>query len=176
LTSPLFDPLRHNAWGTRQLLAFCRRLDPSQLDATATGTYGSILATLQHLIGAEHRYRKRLAGEPAAWAREPEETDDLAELTSMAEDMAAYWDSLLKSDFDPDRVIAWTSADSGAHTEVAAGMLIAQLLNHGNEHRSQVCTVLTEIGVEPPELDGWSYGIVSGRFTEDPVVHTVPTY
>ena len=176
MTSPLFDPLRHNAWATRQLLAFCRGLDPSQLDATATGTYGSILATLQHLIGAEHRYRKRLAGEPGAWAREPEETDDLVELTSMAEDMAAYWDSVLEGDFDPDRVIAWTSADSGARTEVAAGMLIAQLLNHGNEHRSQVCTVLTEIGIEPPELDGWSYGIVSGRFTEDPVVHTVPTY
>jgi len=176
LTSPLFDPFRHNAWATRQLLAFCRLLDASQMEATATGTYGSILATLQHMIGAEGRYRFRLEGEQPGWARQPEETDDLDELSAMAEDMAAYWDSLIEGDFDPDRLISWTSADSGAHTEVAAGMLIAQLLNHSNEHRSQVCTVLTEIGIEPPDLDGWSYGIVSGRFTETPVVHTVPTY
>jgi uncharacterized damage-inducible protein DinB len=176
LTSALLDPLRHNAWATGQLLAFCRRLDPAQMEATATGTYGSIISTLQHLIDAESGYRKRLAGEPPAWPREPEETEDLGELTAMAEDMAAYWDELVASEFDPDRVISWTSARSGARTEVRAGMLIAQVLNHGNEHRSQVCTVLTEIGIEPPDLDGWSYGIVSGRFTEDPVVHTVPTY
>ena len=176
MTSPLYDPLRHNNWANAQLLAFLRRLDGSQMASTATGTYGSIISTLQHLLGAEGRYRFRLVGEHLAWSREPEETEDLAELTAMAGDLAAYWDALLEEEFDPDRVISWTSAASGAHTEVRAGMLIAQLLNHSNEHRSQICTVLTEIGVEPPELDGWSYGIVSGRFTEDPVVHTVPQY
>ena len=27
----------------------------------------------------------------------------------------------------------------------------------GTEHRSQVATILTQLGVEPPEMDGWTY-------------------
>jgi len=34
---------------------------------------------------------------------------------------------------------------------------------HGTEHRSQVSTILTSIGVTPPWLDGWAYGQARGR-------------
>jgi len=176
MTDGLLDPLRHNAWATRRLLAYCRRLDPEQLEAASPGTYGSILETLQHILDAEGGYRTRLAGEPPDWPREPEEVDDLDELAAIAEDTAAFWERLVREGFDPDRVISWTSKGSGAYTEVRAGLLVAQTLNHGNEHRAQICTILGSLGLEVPELDGWSYGIDTGRFTEDPVVHTIPTY
>jgi uncharacterized damage-inducible protein DinB len=164
----LVDPLRHNSWATGQLLAFCRGLRPEQLQATSEGNYGSILATLQHVIGAEGRYRLRLSGQQPQWPLAPEEVDDLAELTRMAEDNAAYWDELATGDFDGDRVCSWVSTVSGAHSEAAAGMLVAQVLNHGNEHRAQIFTILTTIGVEPPDLDAWSYGLATGRFRETP--------
>src|SRR5262245_24430531 len=45
--NPLAEPLRHNAWATRQLLDTARRLTPEQLVATVPGTFGSVLATLQ---------------------------------------------------------------------------------------------------------------------------------
>ena len=60
--------------------------------------------------------------------------------------------------------------------EVRAGLLMAQTLNHGNEHRAHICTILGALGLEVPELDGWSWGLDTGRFTEDPVVHTIPQY
>jgi uncharacterized damage-inducible protein DinB len=164
----LVDPLRHNSWATGQLLAFCRGLRPEQLQATSEGNYGSILATLQHVIGAEGRYRLRLSGQQPQWPLAPEEVDDLAELTRMTEDNAAYWDELATGDFDGDRVCSWVSTVSGAHSEAAAGMLVAQVLNHGNEHRAQIFTILTTIGVEPPDLDAWSYGLATGRFRETP--------
>ena len=166
VSAGLLDPLRHNAWATSQLLAFCRDLGAEQVHATSEGTYGSILATLQHMIGAESRYRFRLTRALPDWSGEPEETADLQELTRMADDMAEFWDELATSDFDPDRVISWVSRVSGADTEVRAGVLVAQVLNHGNEHRAQIFTILTTIGVEPPRLDGWSYGLASGRFRE----------
>jgi|SRR5436190_16793875 len=168
MTSGLADPLRHNSWATGQLLAFCGDLSPEQLQVTSEGNYGSILATLQHVIGAEGRYRYRLTGQEPDWPEKAEEVEDLGELARMAEDDAAFWDELAKSDFDPDRVCTWTSAVSGAHTEAAAGMLVAQVLNHGNEHRAQIYTILTTIGVEPPDLDAWSYGLATGRFRETP--------
>jgi uncharacterized damage-inducible protein DinB len=162
----LLDPLRHNAWATRQLISFCRDLSPEQLQATSAGTYGSIIATLQHVIGAEGRYRSRLTGARPDWPREPEETEDLEELGTMAHQMARFWEEFAASDFDPDGVVSWVSPVSGAYTEVPAGVLVAQTLNHGNEHRSQISTILTTIGVEPPHLDGWSYALATGRFRE----------
>jgi uncharacterized damage-inducible protein DinB len=166
MSDGLLDPLRHNAWATRELLEFCRGLSPEQLAATAEGTYGSILATLQHMIGAEGRYRSRLAGAKPEWPKEPEETDDLEELEAMAADLARFWDELAASEFDPDRLVHWVSPVSGLYTEVEAGVLVAQTLNHGNEHRSQIATILTTIGVEPRNLDGWSYAQATGRFRE----------
>jgi uncharacterized damage-inducible protein DinB len=164
----LGDPLRHNSWATRELLAFCSRLDDGQLAATSPGTYGSILATLQHMIGAEGGYLRRLTGGDPAWTTEPEETEDLDELTRMAEDTAGLWESLVEGEFDPEARITWMSSHSGAHTECRAGILVAQALNHGNEHRAQIFAVITGLGMEPPDLDGWSYAMATGRFTEDP--------
>jgi uncharacterized damage-inducible protein DinB len=168
MTEGLLDPLRHNDWATGRLLEFCRGLSPEQLQATSPGNYGTILATLQHLIGAESRYLFRLAGTDAGWPATPEETEDLGRLAGMVEDLAEMWEELLSHGFDPERIVTWTSAVSGAHTEAHAGILAAQNLNHGNEHRAQIYTILTTIGVEPPDLDGWSYAIATGRFREDP--------
>lgn len=164
VTRALSDPLRHNAWATRELLAFCARLTSQQLGATATGTYGTILATLQHMLGAESRYLFRVSGEADRWPRRPEETAEIEELSAMADDLAAGWEKLLSGEFDPDRTINAVDLETGEPWESNAGLMVAQTLNHGNEHRAQIATILTTIGVEPPNLDGWSYGEATGRF------------
>jgi len=168
MTDGLQDPLRHNAWATKELLSFCRGLSDEQLRATSPGTYGTILSTLQHILGAEGRYRFRLSGIEAG--RRPEEIEDLDELSRIAEDVAAFWEELATQPFDPDRTVHAAEIDTGQKFEVKAGVLVAQVLNHGNEHRAQIFTILTTLGIEPPELDAWAYGFVTGRFgyTEEP--------
>jgi uncharacterized damage-inducible protein DinB len=42
-------------------------------------------------------------------------------------------------------------------------LFLLQAVNHGTEHRSQVATVLTQLGVEPPGMDGWTYFFESGH-------------
>jgi signal transduction histidine kinase len=39
-------------------------------------------------------------------------------------------------------------------------------LHHGTDHRSQVCTALTALGVEPPPIDVLDFGIQAGRVVE----------
>jgi uncharacterized damage-inducible protein DinB len=39
-------------------------------------------------------------------------------------------------------------------------------LNHGSDHRSQICTALTTLGIEPPKIDVMSYGLDIDRVTE----------
>src|SRR5439155_11981549 len=46
----LLETFRHNGWANRALLDACRHLSEEQLGATAEGTYGSVLATLQHIV------------------------------------------------------------------------------------------------------------------------------
>jgi uncharacterized damage-inducible protein DinB len=43
-------------------------------------------------------------------------------------------------------------------------LFLLQAVNHGTEHRSQVATILTQLGVEPPNMDGWTYIEASGQF------------
>ena len=118
----LRDPFAHNSWATRELLAFCSDLKPEQLGATSEGTYGTILATLQHIVGAESRYRFRLSGAEVDWRRKPEDTDDVDELSRMNDDMASYWEELGAGEFDPDRVISGTERhDPKKRFEVTAG-------------------------------------------------------
>ena len=35
---------------------------------------------------------------------------------------------------------------------------MVQIINHATEHREQICSMLTALGVTPPDLDGWDYG------------------
>jgi uncharacterized damage-inducible protein DinB len=48
------------------------------------------------------------------------------------------------------------------------GIRLAQALHHGTDHRSQICTTLTTLGVEPPSIDVWDFGARDGRVIEIP--------
>jgi uncharacterized damage-inducible protein DinB len=164
----LLDPFRHNAWATGELLAFCGRLSPDQLEATAVGTYGTVRATLQHILEGEAYYWWRLSGDAPAWWNKGElPPASLAELEAWNEEMAQIWESMLAGPMDPE---AWATdtEEDGSECRATAGVIVAQVLNHGNEHRSQVNTILTTLGLEPPDVQAWAYGVAVGRHVERP--------
>jgi uncharacterized damage-inducible protein DinB len=35
-----------------------------------------------------------------------------------------------------------------------------QVINHATEHREQIKSMLTALGVTPPSIDGWDFGEV----------------
>jgi uncharacterized damage-inducible protein DinB len=157
----LLEAFRHNGWATRQLLAFCRNLPEEQLAASATGSYGSIRATFNHLVLADGRYLRRLAGGAPAWVDRPDDAE-LDELAAWAEEAGQLWERLLSGPVDAERVLV---VDDGA-LEVRAGVVVAQALHHGNAHREQICAVLTSLGIEPPDIQPWEYAWVAGRIWE----------
>ena len=36
--------------------------------------------------------------------------------------------------------------------------MLGQVIDHAREHRSHVATILTQLGIEPPDMDLWAYG------------------
>ena len=45
--------------------------------------------------------------------------------------------------------------------ERAAATILTQLVMHGVEHRGHIGTILGANGIEPPDLDAWSHGILA---------------
>jgi uncharacterized damage-inducible protein DinB len=151
--SPLDHILRHNTWATGALIDFCRTLDPAKLDANARGTYGTLYGTLQHLVGAEQWYGQLLTGE--ILGRRIRRTDaphSLDELATIATATGARLLEVAASD-DPTRVIV-----TNEPRRSTVGVVLAQVVHHGNEHRTQVTTILGANGIEPPALSAWAYG------------------
>jgi uncharacterized damage-inducible protein DinB len=45
----------------------------------------------------------------------------------------------------------------GTPVETPKTIILTQVINHATEHRAQIMVIMTQIGVQPPELDGWTY-------------------
>jgi uncharacterized damage-inducible protein DinB len=58
--------------------------------------------------------------------------------------------------------------DDGSLSHAPLGVRLAQVVHHGTDHRSQICTALTSIGVEPPLIDVWDYAEKDGRISLTP--------
>jgi uncharacterized damage-inducible protein DinB len=162
MTDLIDDLYRQNEWATLRLLDVCRPLTDEQLDATVAGTYGSIRATLVHLVGGEPSYVTRLGGvyDGPVFVRGGgfPGFDALEEATRRsAVALIALARAALAESF------TWTSQDGEV---IDAEVVLVQALNHATEHRAHVCTILTTLGVEPPELDGWNWGVATGRIRE----------
>jgi len=144
--------LRHNTWANLTLLDFCREVDPAILDLTARGTYGSVYGTLQHLIGAQQWYVQLITGDVLGERIRRTERRSVDELITVARATGERL-LLIAETEDPNRRI---EMNDGRMSTV--GVIVAQLVHHGNEHRTQATTILGANGVEPPPISGWGYG------------------
>ena len=153
-TSVLATLFAHNAWANQKLLDFCEKLSDAQLDTNAVGGFGTIRDTLFHIIRAEQGYVERTNGrlpaqplvrdqragfaqlrEVARWAG-----DELAQLA-----LATRADTLVKE------------SDDKSAMEYPLASLMMQSLTHSTEHRTQIAAIITQLGMEPPDMSGWMY-------------------
>jgi uncharacterized damage-inducible protein DinB len=158
------DAFAHHVWATLRLVDTCLALSPQQLETTVPGTYGSILDTLRHCIGSDAWDLFVATGDRDSLI--DEDDMQLSELRAAMESHGPAWSRLLAQDLDPDAVLDEVDEDDGYERNIAMGIHLAQALHHGTDHRSQVSTVLTALGVEPPTIDVLEFGIQEGRVVE----------
>lgn len=156
---------RHNSLMNRRLIDACRQLSPEQLAATATGTYGTIGATLVHIANAQQGYAARLLD-----AKRPESLpeDPFPGLDAVAERMAdgdAKLEEAARRGHQ-EREVQVTGDDPPGTFRMPVTLFMLQAVNHGTEHRSQVATILTQLGVTAPEMDGWAYFFASDHMVK----------
>ena len=145
---------RHNLWANEHLFAICSGLSEEQLNSSVLGTYGSIYDTLEHIAIAERSYWHRLmTGKPY---RSHEDAPKLT-VAELQESIRLSGEGLI--DIAP-RVQAKDVVEVDRDRtpyQIPCAIILTQVINHATEHRAQIMVMLTQLGIKPPELDGWAY-------------------
>ena len=121
--------------------------------------FGSIHATLNHLLWGDQLWLHRLGGTPP-----PAQPDIPGSLT-----MISDWSTLCTERRSTDRALldwadrvsqsdlrgefAWYSGAIQAEVRRPRWALVVQLFNHGTHHRGQVHAMLTALGATPDDTD-----------------------
>ena len=148
--SILADAFEHHVWATGRLLDACLALTPEQLATSVPGTYGSIVDTARHIVSTDASFLAMLTGE-----RVPRLDADGLDLAALRAEVAKHgpvWASILAGDPDPDTDVVRRRPD-GSEAHMPLSIRLAQAINHGTDHRSQICTAITSLGIEPPSID-----------------------
>ena len=172
MNSVLAELFRHNLWANLRLIDFCLELPEEVLATNIPGAFGSIRDTLGHLAGVEECYLAALSGgpEPVNLLAENETNPTLAKLRERAIQAGAPLDletMRVHARKSGEGLIAYAGSVAGNPTarvawgdqsfEMPAALYLVQAINHATEHRSQVTTALTQAGIAPPTLDGWTW-------------------
>jgi uncharacterized damage-inducible protein DinB len=150
---------RYNRWQNRSLYTAAATLDEAGRRADRGAFFGSIDATLGHLLWGDRIWMSRLAG------TEPPKETSIAQSTKEGGD----WDGLCLARAALDAAIL-TWADTLTEAEIAADLhwftgalqrdmitprwiCITHMFNHQTHHRGQVHAMLTAAGARPEDTD-----------------------
>ena len=143
----------HNNWANRQIIRACSALSEDQLDANPqSGQQWSIRVNLAHLVFWQQDYLSLLTQVPGPKGNTAPSFDELEESANSS----------------GEGLLALAQAESGGRPSVQLqtddGYLVepwvvmVQAVNHANDHRKQIANLFRALEVDPPGLDGWTFG------------------
>ena len=143
----------HNRWANERLLEACRGLTSEQLAKSVVGTYGELGSTLAHIASGEVYYTQLLSRwKPSTAWQQNDPFPGVDELLEVVRETGARLLAKVES-LDPDATI---ERDPGEM--IPASVILVQAINHATEHRAHATTILTQLGIVPPAIDGWEHG------------------
>jgi uncharacterized damage-inducible protein DinB len=151
-----FRAMAHNnAWANHRLLTACAGLTQAEFAAARTGFFGSIQATLNHILVVDWFYVDALEGGdlgPRAWIDEipcPTVAGLTAAQARVDRRLAAWCDRLTADGLD-----GIVRVRRQAHVQrERADRLLLHLFQHQIHHRGQAHAMLSATAVAPPQLD-----------------------
>ena len=154
-SSILVRLFEHNNWANMKIIQACSVLTDEQLDAQPQSvTKGTIRDTLTHLVTSQRGYLALLTLPVEARPKTPLAFPELEESTRIS------GEGLLELVREkPGRLPDLLQTIDGHH--VQPWVVLVQVINHATEHREQIKSMLSALGVTPPSFDGWDYGEVT---------------
>ncbi len=145
----------HNIWANQKIIQACYALRDEQLDAEPHSvTKGNIRETLSHLVTSQRGYLALLT---LPVEERPTAPLEFSELQESARRSGEGLLALASGDQKPFE--ARLKTRDGFYT--APWVVLLQVINHATEHREQIKSMLSALGVTPPDIDGWDYAIAT---------------
>jgi len=153
----LVELFRHNLWANRVMLDACRDLSAEQLSTDVAGTFGRLDQTLVHLARAQGGYLRTLADWQPGSEHRLEYDEPFPGVDRIAQHLRFTGERLIEvaRDASADRVLEGTRNDRPYR--LPEWVLLLHAAHHATEHRQQIATLLTNLGIEPPEPDPVAY-------------------
>jgi uncharacterized damage-inducible protein DinB len=145
--------VRFHAWANDQILTTMAELSDEEFRRTANLDHGSAFQTLRHLVDVDWSWREALlgndVGDTFAWDH-GFALDDLAAIHAFSREEDARLRSYVES--HDDAALA-ESMKLGPDFARPPWLIVAHVVNHGTQHRSELARYLTECGHSPGDLD-----------------------
>jgi len=153
----LLELFRHNLWANRVMVDACRDLSAEHLATEVAGTYGRLDRTLIHLARAQGGYLRTLADWQPGSEHRLEYDEPFPGVDRIAKHLRFTGERLIEvaRTASLDRVLKGAWGDEPY--EFPEWVLLLHAAHHATEHRQQIATMLTNIGIEPPEPDPVAY-------------------
>ena len=149
---------RYNTWQNRSLYAAAEAIGEAERRRDRGAFFGSIHATLSHLMWADHMWMSRFDRWEKPGVGIPESgrwIDDWTELKSrrrIADARIVRWaEHLAQADLAGD--LAWWSGAANREMGKPRWLLVTHFFNHQTHHRGQVHAMLTAAGAQPEDTD-----------------------
>jgi uncharacterized damage-inducible protein DinB len=143
----------------------CLDLRLDELETSVPGTRGPMIETLRHIVLSDAFDLFVLSGD-RVFDVDDDEPVSLADARVIMERNGSGWAEYISRSLDADEMVHEVDPTDGYQRWAPVGFRLAGVLNHGTDHRSQLCTALTTLGVEPPRIDVMDFGLTAGRIVE----------
>ena len=149
----------YNRWQNENLYGAAEGLDDRARKAPRGAWFGSIHATLNHILYGDQIWMSRFAGTPKPKASSIPDSvgmyeawDDLKRERTAFDQVIIDWADRL----DPAGLagdLTWLSGAVGRELTSPRWLLVTHMFNHQTHHRGQVHCMLTQAGVRPGSTD-----------------------
>ena len=152
------DMARYNRWQNANLYGVADTLGEAERRRDRGAFFGSIHATLSHLLWGDRIWMSRLAGTPRPEGGIPESVSLYSDWNDLKRERAAFdavmidWaDGLGVASLEGD--LTWYSYGAKAELRKPIWLLVTHMFNHQTHHRGQVHCMLTQAGGKPGDTD-----------------------
>jgi uncharacterized damage-inducible protein DinB len=142
----------YNLWATGALLDAADRATAEQLTQPLGSSFGTLLGTLQHMLGAEWVWLERFNGRSPASFPGADGLTTIAAIRRLWDEVSAGLDAVIAATPDLDRAVAYRTFKGDSFAQ-PLGDLLQHVFNHGSYHRGQVAMSLRLLGLPAPSTD-----------------------
>lgn len=148
------DLLLYTLWADRQVLGAVRQASPEDLTRDAGVSFGSILGTLAHILGAERVWLARFSGTPLDRLPSIEDFPNLMAWIVSWEETASGLGAFLAALTDEQLAapLTWTNSRGDSYTR-PLWQPVLHMVNHSTYHRGQVVSLLRQMDYPVPSTD-----------------------